>query len=105
MAGRNFRWLPTLFLIWTDFGGLCKETRLIITRMKRYVLEVKVISGSCVGDIVFIPRLSLEPRDMRISLKNVGVYLPTHVFSHGKLYVAISSVTSIEGLKILITDW
>jgi len=38
------------------------------------------------------------------SLKHVGVYLPTPVFSHGQLYVVVSIVTSKEGLKILITD-
>ena len=38
------------------------------------------------------------------SLKYVGVYLPTPVFSYGQLYVVVSRVTSKEGLKILITD-
>ena len=77
--------------------------------MGKFVLEAKVISGSNIGEKVFIPRLSLEPSDIKIpfkfqrrqfpisvsfamtinksqgqSLKNVGIYLPSPVFSHGQ---------------------
>jgi len=36
------------------------------------------------------------------SLNNVGVYLPSLVFSHGQLYITISRVTSSDDFKILI---
>lgn len=47
--------------------GLFNGTRLIITRMGKYVLEGKVICRSNIGEKVFIPRLSLTPSDVRIS--------------------------------------
>lgn len=38
------------------------------------------------------------------TLNSVGLYLKSPVFSHGKLYVAVSRVTSRESLKILIVN-
>jgi hypothetical protein len=38
------------------------------------------------------------------TLQNVGLYLPRPVFTHGQLYVAISRVTSRNGLRVLIDD-
>ena len=37
-------------------------------------------------------------------MHSVGLYLPRPIFSHGQLYVAISRVTSRDGLRVLIDD-
>ncbi|KAK7340503.1 hypothetical protein VNO77_21209 [Canavalia gladiata] len=110
-------------------AGMCNGSRMVITQMGNYILQAKVISGNNVGHHIFIPRLSLTPSDHRIpfkfqrrqfpialsfamtinksqgqSLKNVGIYIPKSLFSHGQLYVAVSRVTHKDGLRLLITD-
>ena len=97
-----------------QFSGLCNGTRLMITQLGTHVVEAKVISGSNIGQKVFIARMTLTPSDSRLpfkfqrrqypltvlfamtidksqgqSLSHVGLYLRRSVFSHGQLYVTI----------------
>ncbi|KAK9665851.1 hypothetical protein RND81_14G140700 [Saponaria officinalis] len=44
-------------------SGLCNGTRLVVTHLKNRVIRATVISGSNVGDRVYIPRITLTPSD------------------------------------------
>ncbi|XP_034905294.1 uncharacterized protein [Populus alba] len=110
-------------------AGLCNGTRLIVTQLAERIIEAQIITGSNIGDRVFIPRIVFPVNDKKCpftikrrqfpirpcyamtinksqgqSLKIVGVFLKEQVFSHGQLYVALSRVTSKNGLKIISLD-
>lgn len=106
--------------------GLCNRTRLIVTHLGDKIIEAEILTGTGVGNKVFIPRIILSLSNSKLpftlkrrqfplrlsyamtinksqgqSLKTVGLYLPKPVFIHGQLYVALSRLTSKTGLKIL----
>ncbi|XP_071697343.1 uncharacterized protein [Rutidosis leptorrhynchoides] len=109
--------------------GQCNGTRLIITDLQKFVIQARIITGSHIGKTIIIPRIVLTStkskwpfimkriqfpvrpcyamtinKSQGQSLDYVGLYLPSPVFSHGQLYVALSRVTNPEGLKIFMME-
>ncbi len=109
--------------------GLCNGTRLLLTALGETILQCTILTGSNIGETVYILRITLSTSKMKWpfalqrrqfpvrvcyamtinnsqgqTLEQVGIYLRKPVFTHGQLYVAISRATNRSGLKILIEN-
>jgi hypothetical protein len=107
--------------------GLCNKTRIIITKLREYSIEVKIISGQFYGEDRVISRITFIA-DMRESawkysrkqflvrlyfaitinkaqgqsLQKVGIDLRQSVFIYSQFYVAFSRVTDVANLDVLL---
>ena len=110
-------------------SGLCNGTRLICRKMHRHFIDAEIITGTHFGKRVFIHRITLTPSDTGLpfdlerrqfpvrpcfamtinkaqsqTMDFVGLYLPSHVFTHGQLYVALSRVGAARHTKVLVAN-
>jgi hypothetical protein len=107
--------------------GLCNGTRVRLIQIRNNVLQVRILTGSCTGQMAFISRIKLISvegllpfslhrvqfplklsfamtinKSQGQSLKTVGLDLRTPVFAHGQLYVAFSRGSSWRRIKVLL---
>jgi ATP-dependent DNA helicase PIF1 len=108
-------------------NGLCNGTRLKVRKLGNNVFECTILTGTNIGDIVLIPRMSMITDNLNLpfkfkrrkfpvsicfcmtinksqgqTLSVVGLYLSRPVFSHGQLYIALSRVKSKQELRYLL---
>jgi ATP-dependent exoDNAse (exonuclease V) alpha subunit len=107
-------------------AGICNGTRVILTKIRSRVLEVRVLGTN---KTVFLPRIKFKVSESEVgfeftrlqfpvqlafsmtinksqgqSVKKVGLDLRTPVFTHGQLYVALSQCTSQREIKVLLNE-
>jgi ATP-dependent DNA helicase PIF1 len=107
--------------------GQVNGTRMIVRGFGRHVIDAEIMTGTNIGKRVFIPRIPLIASDSGLpfplrrlqypirpafgmsinkaqgkTLEKIGLYLPSPVFSHGQLYVALSRVGRRDGIHIML---
>ncbi|CAN0881424.1 ATP-dependent DNA helicase PIF1 [Linum grandiflorum] len=94
-------------------AGLCNGTRILITHLGNNVICGLIVGGTFDGTVAIIPQRQypLRPcytmtinKSQGQTLEHIGIYLPTPVFGHNQLYVALSRVRSASAIHIAIND-
>ena len=108
--------------------GFCNGTRMLVKEVRDRLLVLEVLCGPNKGNVLFLPRFSMQERDSRLPFKikrvqfpvrlsyamtinkaqgqtfdYVGIDLTEPVFAHGQLYVAVSRVRAFRNLKFRIS--
>lgn len=122
--------VPVMLLRNMDFSsGLNNGSRLILTRIGTYTLQGRLLGGDHDGELHIIPRIPLTSVEgelpftltrrqfpvqvcfaMTINksqgqlLNTVGIDLRLPVFCHGQLYVALSRVTDVAKMTVLLPE-
>ena len=124
----------TLLMLLRNYSprkGLCNGTRLLVVEVQARLLIVRIVSGPCRDNVEAIPRICCDStgntelpfvlRRFQFPVRlawaitinksqgqtlpgRLGIYLPTPVFSHGQLYVALSRATSFACVRVLALD-
>lgn len=107
--------------------GLCNETRMVMTNLRRHCIEARILGGDRDGQKCVLPRTELISDDHSLGIKlkrkqfpvrlcfamtinksqgqsfhTAGLDLRTPVFTHGQLYVVVSRTFHVEGLSVLL---
>lgn len=110
--------------------GLCNGTRLVVTALGQNIIKAAILGGEFYDREVLIPRILTTSNDedcpwvihrkqfpVRLcysmtvnkpqgrSLDTVGVDLRVPPFTHGQLYIALSRVTDVTRLRVLLPEY
>jgi hypothetical protein len=109
--------------------GLCNGTRLVVRKITKHIIYAHILAGDYKGKGYLIPRIELHSLEGELpfilccqqfpvclcfamtvnksqgqSLLVVGIDLQFLAFSHGQLYVALSRVTDVRNLMVLLPE-